>query len=140
MGTHMAPSYANLFLAKFETNALTHASHQPHTWWRFTDDIFMIWTHTEDELRTFITYLNNIHHTIKFTSSHSTTSTSFLHIKVSLSHLVNLRPISLLNQQTKPIPSTIIVSLSTYQTSHIQPRSTITTHMFFRRKLYITRQ
>ena len=29
MGTRMAPSYANLFLAKFETDALTHAPHQP---------------------------------------------------------------------------------------------------------------
>ena len=26
MGTRMAPSYANLFLAKFETDALKHAS------------------------------------------------------------------------------------------------------------------
>ena len=84
MGTRMAPSYANLFLAKFETDALSHAPHQPHTWWRFIDDIFMIWTHTEDELRTFITYLNNIHPTIKFTSSHSATSISFLDVKVSL--------------------------------------------------------
>ena len=31
MGTHLAPSYANLFLAKFETDSLTHAPHQPHT-------------------------------------------------------------------------------------------------------------
>ena len=84
MGTRMGPSYANLFLTKFETDALSHAPHQPHTWWRFIDDIFMIWTHTEDELRTFITYLNNIHPTIKFTSSHSATSTSFLDVKVSL--------------------------------------------------------
>ena len=85
MGTRMAPSYANLFLAKFETDAVTHAPHQPHTSWRFIDDIFMIWTNTEDELRTFITYLNNIHPTIKFTSSHSATCTSFLDFKVSLS-------------------------------------------------------
>ena len=85
MGTRMASSYANLFLAKFETDALTLAPHQPHTWCRFIDDIFMIWTHTEDELRTFITYLNNIHRTIKFTSSHSATSISFLDVKVSLS-------------------------------------------------------
>ena len=82
--TRMAPSYANLFLAKFETDALSHAPHQPHTWWRFIDGIFMIWTHTEDELRTFITYLTNIHPTIKFTSSHSATSISFLDVKVSL--------------------------------------------------------
>ena len=58
MGTRMAPSYANLLLAKFETDALTHAPYQPHTWWRFIDDIFMIWTQTEGELRTFVTYLN----------------------------------------------------------------------------------
>ena len=45
----------------------------------------MIWTYTEDELRTFITYLNNIHPTIKFTSSHSATFTSFFDVKVSLS-------------------------------------------------------
>ena len=37
------------------------------------------------------------------------------------------------------MPSTIIVSPSTYETSHsIQPRSPLTTHMFFRRKLHIT--
>ena len=68
MGTRMAPSYANLFLAKFETDALTHAPFQPHAWWRFIDDIFMIWTHAEDELRTFITYLkqHSPHYQIHF--------------------------------------------------------------------------
>ena len=80
----MAPSYANLFLAKFETDALMHAPHQPHTWWRFIDDIFMIWTHTENDLHNFISYLNNLHPTIKFTSSHSSTSISFLDVQVSL--------------------------------------------------------
>ena len=84
MVTRMAPSYANLFLAKFETDTLSHAPHQPHTWCRFIEDIVVIWTHKEDGLRTFITYLNNIHSTIKFTSSHSATSTSFLDVKVSL--------------------------------------------------------
>ena len=85
MGRRMALLYANLFLAKLETDALTHAPHQPHTWWRFIDDIFMIWTDTDDELPTFITYLKNIHPTIKFISSHSATSISFLDVKVSLS-------------------------------------------------------
>ena len=64
MGTRMAPSYANLFLAKFGTDALMHAPHQPHTWWRFIDDIFMIRTHTENDLLNFISYLNNLHPTI----------------------------------------------------------------------------
>ena len=40
MGTRMAPSYANLFLAKFETDALSRAPFQPFIWWRYIDDIF----------------------------------------------------------------------------------------------------
>ena len=32
------------------------APHEPHIWWRFIDDIFIIWTHTEDDLHAFITY------------------------------------------------------------------------------------
>ena len=83
MGTRMAPSCANLFLTKFETDALLHAPHQPHTWWRFIDDIFMTWTHTENNLLNFISYLNNLHPTIKFTLSNSSTSISFLDVQVS---------------------------------------------------------
>ena len=66
-GTRMAPSYAKLFFAKFETDALSRASYQPHTWWRYIDEIFMIWTQSVD-LQTFTTCLNNIHPTIKFIS------------------------------------------------------------------------
>ena len=84
MGTRMAPSYANLFLAKFETDALLRAPFQPYIWWRFIDDIFMIWTHSLDDLQTFTTYLNNIHPTIKFTSNHSFTPIPFLDVSVSL--------------------------------------------------------
>ena len=84
MGTRMAPSYANLFLPKFETDALSRAPYQPHTWWRYIDDIFMIWTHSVDDLQTFTTYLNNIHPTIKFTSNYSFISIRFLDVNVSL--------------------------------------------------------
>ena len=90
METRVAPSFANLSLPKFETDALPRAPRQPHTQWCFIDDIFMIWTHKGDELRTFITNLNNIHPTIKFTSSHSATSTSFLDVKVSFSQFAKV--------------------------------------------------
>ena len=55
-----------------------------HTWWRYIDGIFMIWTHSVDDLQTFTTYLNNIHPTIKFTSNYSFTSIPFLDVNVSL--------------------------------------------------------
>ena len=86
MGTRMAPSYANLFLAKFETDALSRAPHQPHTWWRYIDDIFMIWTHSVDDLHAFTSYLNGIHPTIKFTSNYSFTSIPFLDVNVFLNN------------------------------------------------------
>ena len=65
MGTKMAPSFANLCLGIFETNAFSNAPFHPHTWWRYLDDIFMIWTEGLDHLKIFVDYLNNIHPTIK---------------------------------------------------------------------------
>ena len=86
MGTKMAPSYANLFLGFFKANALKYAPFQPHTWLRYIDDIFMIWTEGLDNLKIFIGYLNNIHPTIKFTSSHSSTNIPSLDVSVSLTN------------------------------------------------------
>ena len=49
MGTKMAPSFAHLFLAKFEHDALAiNAPYLPHAWLRFLDDIFVIWTEGSD--------------------------------------------------------------------------------------------
>ena len=85
-GTKMAPSYANLFLGYFEANTLENAPFQLHTWLRYIDDIFMNWTEGLDKLKIFIDYLNNIHPTIKFTSSHSSTNIPFLEVSVSLTN------------------------------------------------------
>ena len=83
MGTKMAPSFANLFLGHFENNALRNAPFQPNTWLRYIDDIFMIWTENPKNLKIFLDYLNSIHPSIKFTSSHSPTNVPFLDVNVS---------------------------------------------------------
>ena len=44
----------------------------------------MIWTDGSDRLKIFVNYLNNIHPTIKFTSSHLLTNVPFLDVTVSL--------------------------------------------------------
>ena len=46
----------------------------------------MIWTEGLDNLKIFIHYLNSIHSTIKFTSSHSSTNIPFLDVIVSLTN------------------------------------------------------
>ena len=48
------------------------------------DNIFLLFTHGEDKLNDFITYLNNLHPTIKFTSSFSYNEIPFLDVKVML--------------------------------------------------------
>ena len=50
MGTALAPNYVNLFMDRFETNALKNLDIKPLLWLRFIDDIFMIWNHDEEEL------------------------------------------------------------------------------------------
>lgn len=53
-GNKWAPSYANLFLVRFATNALKHAPHKPHIWYSYIGDIFMIiWTHSLEDLDAF---------------------------------------------------------------------------------------
>ncbi len=77
MGTRMAPPYANLFMGALEARALDSAQFKPLVWWRYMEDIFLIWTHGQDKLTDFIDNLNNIHPTIRFTSDISSTPPPF---------------------------------------------------------------
>ena len=63
----MAPPYAILFLAELEESFLQTCEFKPEVWYRYIDDIFMIWTHGEEKLNKFLADLNNFHKTIKFT-------------------------------------------------------------------------
>jgi len=78
MGTRLAPSYANLFMADFESKFVDTYTPKPFWWKRYIDDIFVLWTHGEDELHKFITFLNSCHQTIKFTSTISKECVNFL--------------------------------------------------------------
>ena len=101
MGTRMGPSYANLFLAKFETDALSHAPQQPHTWWRFIDDIFMIWTHRRRV--THFYYLPqqySSHYQIHFIPFSNIYFGLFWTSRSHSTSLAKLRPISILCRQT----------------------------------------
>ena len=86
MGTRMAPSYANLFMGKLEQEFLLTQDRKPREWWRYTDDIFAIWTHGEPALCTFVESLNHHHATIKFTATWSTEEVVRLDTRVYLTH------------------------------------------------------
>lgn len=106
MGTRMAPSYANLFMAKFE-QAIQNAPFKPFVWWRYIDDIFMVWTEGQDNLETFINYLNSIHPTIKFIHEFST-SYSLLRSSFSRSLMYKSNSAIIRSRQT------FILNISTF--------------------------
>ena len=84
MGTRMAPAYANFFMSDLVEKLLAQFPLKPYLWWRYIDDIFMVWTHGEDKLEDFINHINSLHSTIKFTHEFSKSHISFLDVTVSL--------------------------------------------------------
>ena len=69
MGTPMAPTISSLFMGWLEERLLANS---PVTidpkFWRFLDDIYLLWTGTDEQWDIFLEYINSFHDTIKFTS------------------------------------------------------------------------
>ena len=82
IGTKFAPPYSILFMGDFEERALEGFELKPWLWWRYIDDIFLIWQFGEESLKDFITYLNSIHPSIKFTFKYTHHSIDFLDVQV----------------------------------------------------------
>ena len=79
MGSKCLCSYTNLFMGKFEKNCIYPLiSNKCICYFRYVDDIFMIWTESETELNQFFTKLNFVHATIKFECKYSNKEINFL--------------------------------------------------------------
>ena len=77
MGSPMTPAYASLFMGKLEQDFLKSRSLVPSIWFRFLDDIFMVWDHSLENLHTFIDALNSFHPLINITCNISTQKVNF---------------------------------------------------------------
>ena len=86
MGTKMAPSYANIFMAELEEKLLSQYPIKPLLWKRYIDDILCFWSNTALELDKFIKYINHSHPTIKFTHESSPSSVDFLDLTIYKGH------------------------------------------------------
>ena len=65
MGTQMDPSYANIFMGDLEESLLNAADKRPDVWWRYIDDVFVIWPFGEGCLVEFLNYINSMHPTVR---------------------------------------------------------------------------
>ena len=84
MGTKLAVGYANNTLGKFEDDHVYTYKTQNFTYYRFIDDIFLIWFGSEETLLDFIQHLNSSTTFFKFTHETSTTSVNFLDVTISI--------------------------------------------------------
>ena len=67
MGTICAPAYANILMAEFEQKYVyLLIKDKPILFLRYIDDIFMVWTKSEKQLKDFMSELNQKHPSIKF--------------------------------------------------------------------------
>ena len=82
MGKKFSPHYADIFMANFEKKALTKCTYKPHTYFRFLDDIFIVWTHSLDQFQTFFNTFNTHHPTIKFKATINSNSIDFLDVTI----------------------------------------------------------
>ena len=91
MGTRAAPTYANIFMGKLEKILLSkcprNLKQYLHTWRRYIDDIFIIWSGSHSEFEEFFNFINSYHPTIKFDPpqhNEEDNSCNFLDLKISI--------------------------------------------------------
>ena len=45
ISSKFAPSFANIFMSNLEERMISEYDLDPLVWWRFLDDVFLIWLH-----------------------------------------------------------------------------------------------
>ena len=94
MGTPMAVNYANIFLDNFENKMLDEYQRKkkvrPIVWWRYIDDVFLIWHDDEESLKDFLKFCDEysanhkMKSKIKFETNYSRESVNFLDVNIKL--------------------------------------------------------
>ena len=85
MGSKCSSSYADIFMGKFETDKTYPLINGEHLcYYRFRDDIFMIWTGGEKALKEFFIKINTLHNSIKFDCKYSKKEINILDTTVTI--------------------------------------------------------
>ncbi|CAJ0941151.1 unnamed protein product [Ranitomeya imitator] len=73
-----------IFMAKLESDFLSSCPIRPLAYYRYIDDILIIWTESEPQLKTFHDQFNQFHPTINLTLNYSCTEINFLDTIIKL--------------------------------------------------------
>ena len=66
VGTKFAPHMQFCSWRHLKRGCLSYAPYKPLLWWRFINNIFLIWQHGEEKLKQFIDSLNQAHESTLF--------------------------------------------------------------------------
>lgn len=88
MGTPVAPTFANLFLALWEEEFI-YSVNNPYLryiakWLRFIDDVVIVWTGSQEQFNAFMQYLNVNNINMQFTGNYGGTQVEFLDVRILL--------------------------------------------------------
>ena len=81
----MAPPYVNLFMGREERTIILTFLHLIYFWKHFIYDIFFIFLGSHSQLKSFMTFMNTISPTIKYTFTYSKQTVTFLDVQIYLS-------------------------------------------------------
>ena len=84
IGTKFAPPYACIFMDYIERKFLKNEQIQSCIWFRYIDDIFFVWTASENELDESLNRLNSFHPNLRFIQERSRESLNFLDVNVKI--------------------------------------------------------
>ena len=84
MGTRMAPCYANSFMADVEDNFMSVYPCKSFAYYRYIDNVFIIWSHGFDHLHNFINSIIIQHSNFIVTSNISITSVNILDVTINI--------------------------------------------------------
>ena len=85
MGTKCSPTYANVIMSEIRKLFIyPKIKHKSQLYLRYIDDIFLLWTATEGELKVFIEERNKVHPQIKFDINYSYKQINFLDTTVTI--------------------------------------------------------
>ena len=82
MGTPIAPTIANIFMAELENEFIAKNNYKPSLYKRYIDDIFFIWENDQESLNDFMQKINEQHPSIKYTFTQSFSSVDFLDLTI----------------------------------------------------------
>lgn len=89
MGTCCTPTYANLYLGGWEHDLFAD-ERDPNllsniqSWWRYIDNVFMLWAGSTQSLHRFMSMLSENQYNLRFMMEYSESSIAFLDVTISL--------------------------------------------------------